>query len=152
MTDYDPYLHRLEADSAAKSEAVRQMIIEAGRPDVLAQYDEAMRLNRLGITGARATWHSISPAQRAALFGAAHWGGRVAKRKDSPRCYGFAVNGGVTGTLYPIRISTIRNLCERELMAWDGGAFDPEAEAVVTERGCFVLAHGPMPNGERFTG
>jgi hypothetical protein len=33
--------------------------------------------------------------------------------------------------------ATIRNLCARDLLAWDGGAF------AVTERGRFVLRHGP---------
>lgn len=150
VTDYDPILHRMEAESAAKSEAVRQMIIEAGRPDVLAQYDEAMRLNRLGITGARATWHSISAAQRRVLTFMGESKRRLVRSAGTRHFYDahgepHAV-GRVTGIL------TVRNLCSRELLAWDGGAFEPERAAVLTERGRFVLAHGPMPNGERFTG
>jgi hypothetical protein len=31
------------------------------------------------------------------------------------------------------------------LLAWDGGALDPEKAAVITERGLFVLKHGPQP-------
>jgi hypothetical protein len=43
----------------------------------------------------------------------------------------------------PIYARTLRNLCARNLMAWDGGAFDPEAVAVITENGRFVYQHRP---------
>ena len=52
-----------------------------------------------------------------------------------------AVNGVVsyrTGITRP----TVRALAAHELLAWDGGALDPERKAVVTERGRFVFAHG----------
>ena len=60
-----------------------------------------------------------------------------------------------SGTLYDIvnaegermervaGVKTIRNLADRGLLAWDGGAFDPEAAAIPTERGRFVAKHGP---------
>ena len=34
----------------------------------------------------------------------------------------------------------------RLLDHWDGGAFDPERKAVLTERGKFVLRHGQAEN------
>lgn len=148
MADYDPYLHRLEAECEAKSEAVRQMIIEAGRPDVLAQYDEALRLNRLGVTGARATWRSISEAQRRVIEQMGD-GAKLWRDPMNHRAYFLRVK---MGAVIRVRIATVRALASRELIAWEGGAFEPEAKASLTERGRFVLAHGPMPSGEKFTG
>ena len=104
---------------------------------------------RLGITGARSTWHSISSAQRLALQHTADVGGKLVRSPLRP-CY-----IGVRLLPQPsrlIRVLTIRNLCARELLAWDGGILDPESAAVITERGLFVLAHGPMPDGGMFTG
>lgn len=116
----------------------REFLIAEGRPDILAQYDEQMRLSDLGITGARMCWHSISLAQRWALTEAAKHGGRLERigkeyrHRDRHQPY------------RPIYLRTVRNLCARELLAWDGGIPDPEAAAVVTERGLFVLKHGPI--------
>lgn len=141
--DYDQLWQRLETESREKSEAVRRICIEAGRPDVLAQYDEAVRLNRLGITRARAVWHSISAAQRAVL--------KVAGEFNRL----FLINGEYMPGRPPgepkIRVRTVRNLCDRNLLAWDGGVFVPENAAVITEHGRFVLKHR-LPDGERFTG
>lgn len=105
-------------------------------PDQLASYDARMRDIKLGITGARNAWHSISPAQRRALTEAAAYGGRLERigkeyrHKDRHQPY------------RPIYVATVRAVCAHEFMAWDGGAFDPEGAAVVTERGHFVLKHG----------
>lgn len=85
-------------------------------------------------------WHSISPAQRRALQYAAANEGRLERSFLSKRyiCRDPLSPDSET----PIRVRTIRNLCARDLLAWDGGAFDPEAAAVITERGLFVLKHG----------
>lgn len=40
------------------------------------------------------------------------------------------------------RLATVRNLAARGLVDWDGGAFDPERRAVISELGRFVLAKG----------
>lgn len=89
-----------------------------------------------GVYGARMCWQSISYAQRRALSDAHKHGGRfdrVGKQyRDRDRNQPYK----------PVYVSTVRSLCARELMAWDGGALDPEAAAVVTERGRFVLEHG----------
>lgn len=49
---------------------------------------------------------------------------------------------GVDTIAKAARLDTVRNLAARELVAWDGTAFDPEARAVLSERGRFVVRHG----------
>ncbi len=105
---------------------------------VLARHQARLRDLDLGITGARNAWHSISSAQRAVLIAAATTKkGRIVRRTVKPSVY--VRDGGVD---LLCRVATVRNLCERDLMAWDGGAFDPEQAAALTERGHFVLRHG----------
>lgn len=142
MSDYDPLLHRLEAEDAARHERLRQMLYDEGRPDLVAELDAKIRDVRNGIAGAQSTWHSISDAQRRALVHAAAVGGRLVRSGLRP-CYIGLPLEPLPEKL--IRIQTIRNLCSRELLAWDGGAFFAEAAAVITERGLFVLKHGPAP-------
>lgn len=92
---------------------------------------------RNGIAQARNTWHSISDAQRHALtFASRCRAGRVIRRR------GWYMEMEGARPHRKIGVRTMRNLCARELMSWDGGAFDPEAAAVITERGLFVLEHG----------
>ena len=43
---------------------------------------------------------------------------------------------------------TVRALVSHTLLVWDGGVFSPEAKAVLTERGKFVLEHGRTPEPE----
>ena len=118
----------------------RFMREECGRPDLADRH--AARLHEMdsGRDGARRTWHSISAAQRRALLTAqAHGGqfkriGKEYRHRDRNQPY------------VPCHVTTLRNLCARELLAWDGGAFDPESAAVLTERGRFLLAWGPTPD------
>lgn len=145
MSDYDPLLQRLDAEFAERHEGVRQLLYEKGRPDLVADLDAKMRLIANGVDGAQRTWHSISDAQRRALTHAAAVGGRLVRSDLRPRYIGVPL---LPIPEKPIRVKTVRNLCARELLAWDGGAFDPEKAAVITERGLFVLKHGPLPETE----
>jgi hypothetical protein len=138
MNDYDPILQRLEVEDAAKHERVRQVLYEAGRPDLVAELDAKMRDIRTGVAMAQSAWHSISPAQRLALQFAAHPGCNL-RRVGNQYLAAAAI---FRRPERPIRVPTVRNLCARELLAWNGGAFDPEGAAVITERGLFTLAHG----------
>lgn len=125
----------LDEYNAGRRAAVRAIVEDLGPPELVARYDRDMRDIDLGITNARSEWHSISPAQRRALLTAAEHGrlDRVGKEYRHPKRY---------QPYRPIHVATIRNLCARDLLAWDGGAFDPEAAVVVTERGRFVVQHG----------
>lgn len=107
-------------------------LIEETDPTAAARLRLELRNVELGITQARATWSALSEAQRRVLTTAVTQGRfqRVGKqyRQSSQRAQATK----------PIYAPTMRNLCARDLMAWDGGAFDPEAAAVITEHGRFV--------------
>lgn len=138
MRDTEELMQDLERQSAERSVRLREMLYKEGRADLVAEYDKNMRELRTGLTGARSAWHSISPAQRQALEAAAHVGALYRRYTGTGYC--FTPSGLGTkacGT------ATVRNLISRELLAVDGGAFDPEAKVVPTEHGRFVLKHGP---------
>lgn len=128
------------ADRMAREQRarVRQLIVDAGRPDVLADFDRDMRNLDLGITMARDCWHSISPAQRRVLQAMGE--GRYLLRSVKKVMQYDAVGRGAIMDI--CRLSTARALCAHELIHVNGGATDPEAEFIITERGSFVLKHG----------
>lgn len=105
--------------------------------EALARYDARMRDLATGVQGARNAWHSISPAQK-----------RIMLMLDTGRCLyrGASKRYDALGEPHAISnvcsLATVRNLASRDLVAWDGGVFDPERKAVLTERGKFVLKHG----------
>lgn len=103
------------------------------------QEDEKMRDIRLGVDGAQGTWHSISPAQRRALVAASQAKALV---RESGSRHWFGSVGEPHAVARVCSLPTARNLIARELLAVDGGAFDPERRLVITERGRFVVKHG----------
>lgn len=137
----DEIMQEIERHSMRQTERVRSMLYKHGRPDLVAEMDGKLREIRLGTYGAKATWRSLSDAQRFALEFAAETGGRLARIGKT------YWTPGDTCKIYGIRLATIRNLVARDLMAVDGGAFDPEREFVITEHGRFVLKHGQNENG-----
>lgn len=140
MNDYHPIIQALDAKFTRQRERVRQVLYEQGRPDLVAEFDRKMREIDTGIEGARNCWHSISEAQRRALTFASSVHGRLVKSALRRRYIGVPLDPQPEA---PILVKTVRALCAHNLLAWDGGAFDPEAAAVITERGLFVLKHSP---------
>jgi hypothetical protein len=126
----------LDERSAAEAASFVGYLRSEGRPDLADKHQALVREIDTGIYGARATWHALSVAQRRTLAEAASSGGRVDRVGKDYR------HKNRNQPYKPVYVATIRNLCARDLMSWDGGAFDPEAVAVVTERGRFVLKHG----------
>jgi len=133
-------LHRLEAESPQQTERVRAMLHEEGRPDLVEDLDQRLRENRLGITGARATWHALTEPQRRVLLILLEGQRRLVRQAHSKHF--FDAIGGPHAVARVAGLPTIRNLIAPELLAPDGGAFDPEAAAVLTERARFVVQHG----------
>lgn len=105
-------LHRLEREDRERSASLRKMLIDIGRDDVLAQYDADMRDLRLGITGAKSIWHSISEAQRRVLIYAGH--GLRLQRSHRPNTFD-AIGPGLE-VVNVARLPTLRNLSSRELI------------------------------------
>ena len=137
----------LDEHRAAQRAEFRRYLMARGQSaaTALAEHDRRMRDLDLGLTGARNAWHSISPAQRRVLVAAASVrSGRIVRQSIRPSVY---VRDGGGPKLCGVK--TVRPLCSRDLMAWDGGAFDPEQAAVLTERGRFVLAHGRSEDSQR---
>lgn len=139
MTTVDDVIHDIDALQLEREARLRQILIDAGRIDILADYDRQMRDLRLGLSTARNVWHSISARQREALQ--ALGTGATIERRQS-RYYRASVHGELLPGTY--LLATMRALCAHNLAHVDGGATDPEARFVITERGSFVLKHGAM--------
>lgn len=135
----EPVADVMDERMAAQREELRSFLADQGQRGVeaLVDFDKAIRDINLGITGAKNAWHSITPAQRRVLVTAAKRDGRVTREGKE-----YRHDQGRHQLYKPFYAATVRALCARELMAWDGGAFDPEASAVLTERGRFVVLHG----------
>lgn len=148
MTLDDEVFLEIERRSQEQRERTRKLLLESGRADLIIQLDQKYREIENGVDGAKSAWHSISQAQRRVLeiMGT----GRCLRRSPGSRtryhAYGepHAV-GNVCG------LPTVRNLCARDLCHVDGGAIDPEAKIVLTERGKFVLKFGPPTDTGRLT-
>ena len=115
--------------------------------EALARYDAWVRAADLGIDRAQSVWHSISDAQRrlVAVMGVGARQLRQFHSTANPGNSSFDVydERGLVAKFGMFRCATVRNLASRELLEWTGGAFDPEASAVPTERLRFVLKWGP---------
>lgn len=108
----------LDAESERRTALVRQILVDSGRGEWVAEFDANMRDNRLGITHARNVWHSISDAQRRALLDL------DAGRQPKVRTF-----------------ATLRNLAHRGLIDIEG-CMMPGDPARLSEFGRFVLAKG----------
>lgn len=138
LTEAD-VLRMVEEESAAGQRRVRALLYEQGRPDLVQMLDAKLREIHLGLDRAKSIWHSISIAQRRTLVLMGE--GRHLVRKSRSRTYYNAI-GGPEDIMEVARLPTVRNLAARNLVAWDGGALDPEARVVLTEHGRFVLDRG----------
>lgn len=141
-------MQEIERESRERTERVKGMAREAGRPELADELDERLKLIESGVTGARSTWHSISDAQRRVLI-LCEGGPTSLRRMGNSR---YDVVSPLGSRAIGIRLATVRNLAARGLLEWTGGAFDPEASAVPTERASFVLKHGRPAPGQHFSG
>jgi hypothetical protein len=146
MTE-DEIFMMIERDSMEKRRRTRQVLLEHGRPDLAEELDRNLREVDNGIAGAKATWHSISAAQRRALTILAD-GYELRRASYSRTKYdGYCAARKRDALGYTCPIGTVRALCARELAHVNGGALDPEKVIVVTERGKFVVKHGQQTPG-----
>lgn len=139
-TIYEDFLHDLDRQSIESRARVRRLILEAGRPDLLAAFDKDMKELDNGVRGVRNAWHSLTSKQRFVLrlMGSGRY------MSKSLRCRSmFDALGKAPAILSVCKVSTLRALSSRELIHVNGGPFDPEDSFVITERGSFVLKHGP---------
>lgn len=136
----DEILQRIERESRERHEGVRQLLFSEGRPDLVADLDAQMRRIALGLDGAGRTWQALSEPQRRVLR-------IMATGRKLVRCSWSRTRYGAVGEPDAISVvcglPTVRNLSARELIHVDGGVLDPEKAFVLTERGAFVVKHGP---------
>ena len=130
--DAEAVLDQRELEETADFVAYLQQM---GRPDLAEHHLARMREIDTGVWGAKAAWHSISAAQKKALILACKVQ-RLILRDGGALVYDTEHEQA------GIRYATVKNLCQRDLLAWDGGAFRPSDAVVATERGRFVLKHG----------
>jgi hypothetical protein len=136
-SDYD-LLAELDRESERRTARVREMLLNAGRPDLVTDLECRLRDVRLGLDSARNCWHSISTCQRRILtiMGTGRW----LSRSGGSRTRYDAI-GEPHAIANVCGLATARALCAHELCHVDGGATDPERKIILTERGRFVLAH-----------
>ncbi len=135
MKTTEELMQDIERESRERSRTLREMLYREGRPDLVDEYDKSMKDLALGITTAKNIWHSISEAQRRTL--------EIVEPNGVLRRLGRGGYGvGEWNGLRVCGASTARNLIARDLLAVDGGVFDPECKLVLTEHARFVLKHG----------
>ena len=142
FSETERVIHEAEAQSRASHAAVREILIEGGRPDLAADLDANLKDIETGVSQARSVWHSISPTQRRALFRLAS-GPTSFRRMEGTR---YDIVSPVGSMMTSVRLATVRALAARGLLDWTGGAFDPEGSAVLNEYGRFVVAKGQARN------
>lgn len=138
FSETERVIHEVEAQSRASHAAVREILIEEGRPDLADELDARLKDVETGVAQARSVWHSISPAQRRVLTQLAS-GATSLQRMEGTS---YDVVSPLGSQAVGIRLATVRALAARDLLDWTGGAFDPEKRAVLNEYGRFVVAKG----------
>src|SRR5215207_3914874 len=123
----DEFLQAIERESRARTERLKSILRERGRDDLADELDAKLREIRLGVTGAQTTWHSVSAAQRRVLLVLSDGNRKLVRTRHSTV---YDACGGAHDVSHVARLPTVRNLATRELLAWEGGAFDPERVAV----------------------
>ena len=138
-------LAALKAQQHAQKIAVRQVISEAGREDVLREFDKNMWDIETGVMQARNVWHSISPVQRRVLI--ALYEGRTLRRASWSKSQFEAVGMRTKGTDAMgviCSMPTVKNLVARGLLDCEGGPDDPMRQLQISTKGNFVVRRGQI--------
>lgn len=140
-------LARIAADQHRSRMTVREILIEKGRPDLLAEFDRRHWEIETGVDGARSIWSALTEPQRAALVALAE--GRRAFRAVWSRAVYDATGGAGVPLggirLGGIRLATLRALQSRKLVSATGSPSDPERRFEITRPGAFVVKRGRPP-------
>jgi hypothetical protein len=130
----------LDRQKRESNDRVKALLQAEGRFDLVEEFDQRIRDLNLGVTRARSVWHSISPAQRS-LLALMMRGGVILVREGQTSFYDLMQAAEVVHRRVS-RLPTVRSLLARDLLACEGGAFDPEAVVVLTENARFVFTKG----------
>jgi hypothetical protein len=132
-------LAKIEADSRARRMAVRDLLFEKGRSDLVADLDRKTWEIQSGVSQARSTWGALSEPQRVAIVALAE--GRRAFRAVGGRSV-YDASGRGCAPLGGIRLATLRALMARNLVQATGSPSDPERRFEITKPGAFVVKRG----------
>ena len=147
MTADREFKLRLQAESAASRQRVRETVMETVHPDkdkILAEFDRNMWDIETGVMGARATWGALSETQRRVLLAMGE--GRYLTRAFNKTFNACGPFGGFkfpeVETIFEIcRLPTVKNLRARKLIESDNPS-DPMKRLVLSDYGRFVLKRG----------
>lgn len=132
-------LAKIDAERRSRRMAVRDLLFEKGRPDLVADLDRKTWEIQSGVSQARSTWGALSEPQRAALVALAE--GRRAFRGHGCRAI-YGASGGTGDAIGGIRLATLRALMARKLVQATGSPSDPERRFEITKPGAFVVKRG----------
>lgn len=106
---------RLQRESAERKALVRQIVQEAGRDDVLREYDKAMWEIETGVAQAHSTWAALSPPQRRVMI--ALYEGRELRRAGGTRFSAISIETGARQDIRDIcQPGTVTALRQRRLL------------------------------------
>ena len=114
---------------------------ELNRPDLADKYQAKIREIDLVIYGARAIWTTLSVVQKRVLPFMAEAGARLGMM---PKSRAYAIRTPLRTVVWNINRATVKTLAAHSLIDWEGDAFQPSSTAMLSDRGRFVLAHGPQ--------
>jgi len=132
--DSDDVLIALEKEQRRRTEAVRELLRQSGRPDLLEHFDQQLVEIRLGVTSAKATWAALSEIQRHVMETMAT--GRWLVRHNASGHF-FDAQGEPHAIPRLCGADTVRSIMSRDLIGWESGQ-----KIILTEHGRFVLMHG----------
>jgi hypothetical protein len=117
-----------------------RFLVAEGRKDLAEELRLRLAAVDSGLISVGSIWLALSSHQRAVLV-------LLAKFRSVRRVRGCVYEVATTEDraqpAFPTRLGTIRALGARGLIDWTGGAFDPESSAIISDRGRFVVTHGP---------
>lgn len=135
-------LKRIQAEQHRQHIGVRDMVLEAGRHDLVEEFDRAMWDIETGVAQARGAWSALTEPQRRVMVALDE--GRAMVRCPWSRTTYEAYGGGCDATGKICTLPTVTNLLRRKLIESDNPS-DPMKRLVLSSYGRFVMKRGRAP-------
>ena len=139
----DEILAQIAQNSHRSKMAVRDILIEGGHKEALADYDKNMWDIETGVMGARATWNALSKTQRKVMVDLENKGVLHRIEKIGADIWACCVpRQDLQFVLGVCKLPTVKNLLARQLLDCQGGPADPLRILHLSAHGEFVLKRG----------